>query len=198
MNLKLILSALLLLPCTTYSAHNNAPATTVTSPIAKNSWWTKTKKNVVFGFTALAGIAATVIIYTVKKDQRKALESLLFTAAMYNKVADVEELLNKGISPNFFTTYGESPLYTAAYQGNVRVVSLLLQHGADPNFNANVEGFTPLVQAISGNHPAVVKLLIDADAEPNGDKNAFRPSPASPLKYAVFHNQKEIVEILLT
>jgi ankyrin repeat protein len=197
MSLNIILAALLLLPCTSYSAHNTAPATTLAHPIATKPWWTKTKKNIAFGFTALAGIAATLIIYTVKKNQREALESLLLTAAQYNKVTDVEELLNKGINPNFVDSRNESPLFHAAYNGNERIVLFLLQHGADPNLNAFEERFTPLVQAISGNYPAVVKLLIDADANPNGDRNTFRPGN-TPLVYAIDHNQKEIVEILLS
>ena len=54
---------------------------------------------------------------------------------------------------------------TACENGDENSISLSLKQGLDPNFEYNET--TPLNQAIKGNHPHLVKLLIDAGANVN-------------------------------
>jgi hypothetical protein len=82
--------------------------------------------------------------------------------------------------------------YEAAEEGNEQAVRNLLAVGA------NVDAFTgsigtPLAAACSGGHGAVVKLLLDADADVN-----MSTSHGTPLELAAGDGHRDIVEMLLT
>ena len=75
-------------------------------------------------------------------------------------------LLNAGADPNAFQTNGLTPLMTAARTGNVRVVEALLAHNADVNATTVQLEATALMWAVAAPHPQIVRLLLDAGADP--------------------------------
>ncbi len=53
----------------------------------------------------------------------------------------------------------------ASYHGHASLVSLLVQHGADPN-RLNDRGQSPLAGVVFKNEAEVIKILLDAGADP--------------------------------
>ena len=86
----------------------------------------------------------------------------------------------------------------AAQLGHVDVVRLLLEAGEDPN-RFNPDGFhshaTPLHQAVSSNHPAVVRLLAEHGARLNIQDAIFR---GTPLDWAIYLERTTIADYLRT
>jgi cytohesin len=98
---------------------------------------------------------------------------------------------NLGVNP---------PLHISALvSGNTEIPGLLLRAGADPNTNAlilapqpprNLESMSPLYLAIVNSHPAVVRLLLEAKANPNATHQG------NPLLYPALR-QPESMQALL-
>ena len=82
-------------------------------------------------------------------------------------VAMVATLLDAGADPNATQTSGLTSLMTAARTGNLEVVDAFLAHGADVNAATVSLGATALMWAVAAPHPAVVRVLLDAGADPN-------------------------------
>ncbi|MFO8008909.1 MAG: ankyrin repeat domain-containing protein [Candidatus Brocadiia bacterium] len=61
----------------------------------------------------------------------------------------------------------ETPLHMAAADGNVEVAALLIGAGADIEAQHYHEGATPLILATQAEHRAMVRVLLDAGADPN-------------------------------
>lgn len=101
--------------------------------------------------------------------------------------AAVEELLTRGMDPVF-------GLVRAARVGATDMVSFLLDHGADPN-GALADGFnsTALMAGASGNHPAVVSILVEAGADLNQPDVLGDPA----LNWAAYMGQLEYAEALV-
>ena len=85
--------------------------------------------------------------------------------AAYHDEADlVNELVERGASPNIENRYGITPLYLACLNGNEAIVSRLLKAGADPNSSVS-GGETALMTASRTGKTGAVKALLDAGAE---------------------------------
>ena len=84
-------------------------------------------------------------------------------------------------------------LSTYAYQGNDVAIEIMLTRGADVNFTLE-KGTAPtvLASAIDGRHPATVRLLLGAGANPNAAAAGL-----SPLYGAIRHADTEIIKALL-
>lgn len=66
-----------------------------------------------------------------------------------------------------------SQLMLASYHGHAPLVSLLVQHGADPN-RLNDKGQSPLAGVVFKNEPEVIKILLEAGADPEvGEPSAL-------------------------
>ena len=100
----------------------------------------------------------------------------LMRAAMFLEANRVEELLSEGSDPNWedgsTTVLGAAASetgYRIRYSAKeievqVRIVEMLLAAGADPN--GSVDGWTTLQQASGSASPKVVRVLLDAGADP--------------------------------
>jgi uncharacterized protein len=89
---------------------------------------------------------------------------------------------------------GFTPLGLAAYFGRVDVANVLLVRKADPNVAAsNGFGVAPLHSAVAANQYDIVKLLLDAGANPN----AVQQKDITPLHSAVHLGNAQIVSLLL-
>lgn len=97
----------------------------------------------------------------------------LWSAARRGDAAAVKALLAKGADVNAKSAYGATALSFACDKGDVEVVKILLANKAEVNVKDTFYKATPLSWAISKRHTAIVKLLIDAGAEPADSALAF-------------------------
>lgn len=92
----------------------------------------------------------------------------IFYAARYGSLGAVKLLVKHGATFKF-KRRKNSPIVEAALGGHADVINYFLKHGCDPNVYTST-GETPLMAAISGNNPEVVKLLLKS-----GAKISFEP-----------------------
>jgi len=125
--------------------------------------------------------------------------TLLHRAAQEGKEKMAELLIQKGISVDTRTRYGNTltPLHLAAEKGHLEMVTLLINNGADVNAAARrgYPGWTPLCFAAFNGHEEVVKLLISRGAEVNA--KGKEESNFSPLHLAVFSKKEGLVRLLM-
>ncbi|WP_176217045.1 ankyrin repeat domain-containing protein [Andreprevotia lacus] len=80
----------------------------------------------------------------------------------------LQTLLLRGARLDVHDRDGYGPLHWAALHGQEDVVRILIEHGGAVAVNASSRnGFTPLIQAASGGHVAVIQRLIEAGAYVN-------------------------------
>jgi len=98
--------------------------------------------------------------------------SPIFDACLNGEVDEVRRLLADGYPPNF-AVYGYlSALSAAVDGGNAEVCQRLLEAGADPNYSRPYStsmtcGGTQYPLESAGKDPALIKLLLDAGADPS-------------------------------
>jgi uncharacterized protein len=138
--------------------------------------------------------------------------NLLCNAAYNGKVDSVEWLLNNGENANFsFTNTGENALHyaiskTSEIGDRAEIVKVLIAAGTDVNKktlvgkptlcfmrDAYLKGETPLHRAAAYGNVAIIKMLLDAGAEPsikdaNGD---------TPISWGSWHLRDSTVLRLL-
>lgn len=128
--------------------------------------------------SGLASFGMTQMIEndTDGEDDEEAVSLLekLGDAAMYGKLAKVEQLIAEGADANAITECGKSPLMLAAMYGHKNVMEALLDAGADPNLGSEEEfeeGTTALMCIASSffasNRAEVIKFLVNRGANPN-------------------------------
>jgi ankyrin repeat protein len=99
----------------------------------------------------------------------------LFCAAKEGHQEIVRYLLDRGANPNATNHYGVSVLWIPSQRGLFKIVELLLERGADAEIapsgpeaeERSICGWTPLYAAIKSRQYDVVKLLLQAGANPN-------------------------------
>ena len=102
-------------------------------------------------------------------------------------------LLDAGANPNTRIATGETPIMTCASSGNVDAVRLLIARGADVNMKEPSQKQDALMWAAAERHPNVVRLLVEAGANPQAHtKNGF-----TALHFAARENDLESVRQLL-
>jgi ankyrin repeat protein len=108
--------------------------------------------------------------------------SPLLKACRAGRTDEVESMLKQGFPPNF-TIYGHTTALCEAVQsGHEEVCDLLLCHGADPRLPRPFEtsmvfggAIYPLTLAIP--HPAILKRLLHAGADPNQRCDDWHETP---------------------
>ncbi len=107
----------------------------------------------------------------------------LHWATEYGRPNMVRLLLNlpgsKRVHPDSMGYGNTTPLHVAARIGRRQIVDLLLAAGANPN-TPNMDFSVSLNYAVLWEHEDIVKKLLDAGADPNGNRN----SSHSPLELA--------------
>ena len=126
---------------------------------------------------------ATAILWAAHRDDLDTVARLLDAGADVNTADDhgvtpleraaenasaamVGALLAAGADANAAQTSGLTPLMTAARTGSVAVVQALLGHGAEVNAATAETRSTALMWAVAEPHPDVVRVLLDAGADP--------------------------------
>ena len=89
--------------------------------------------------------------------------------AMRSKnVVVAEALLDAHANPNAVSYLGFTPLSVAIEEDNAEAIALLLKRGADVNLKPRTRRYTPpLHTAVAGHKLALLRLLLEAGAEPD-------------------------------
>ena len=89
----------------------------------------------------------------------------LINAALANRTAIVELLINKHADVMARNAGGFTALHAAAYSGSIPISKLLLDHGAILDDASNKAGVTPLMVAGEENHVALAEFLLIKGAD---------------------------------
>ena len=112
-------------------------------------------------------INAAAVFSNCRRDGSTALS----LAALYGRTACVRALLrHPRVLVDALRTDGRSPLFFAAQRGSLDIASMLLRHARDRGATIAVDraeqgGHTALFMAAKNGHAALVRLLLDADAD---------------------------------
>ena len=93
-------------------------------------------------------------------------QSALITATLAGQDDLARLLLDSKADVSARTQKGMTALHAAAYVGDLTIAKMLIKHGADVNDQDNIAGITPLQAAAEEDHPALVKELVAAGADP--------------------------------
>lgn len=97
---------------------------------------------------------------------------------------------------NYRDVQGYKPLHLAAeYGADTKLLELLCDHGCDPNELDSVNGWTPLIYAVSNGHVRTVESLIThchADIKQCDDKHL------SPIFYACWQGHIGVLNVLMS
>jgi ankyrin repeat protein len=110
--------------------------------------------------------------------ERGAFTPLLF-ASRRGDVASARILLDAGGSLEERAADGYSPLMVATHSDHLPLTKFFLERGANPN--ASGVGYTALHTAVLRGDPALVRLLLDAGADPN--VRITKPAPMERFSY---------------
>ena len=91
----------------------------------------------------------------------------LMFASLHNNVKAMEFLIKSGALIDLRDTTGRTALYIATESDHPEAVACLLLHKANTEHTSLDTEFTPLLAAIYAGNPAIVRLLLDAGANPN-------------------------------
>ena len=102
----------------------------------------------------------------------------LLVAVFEGQQAAVEALLKAGADPNVRSSEGDTPLRTCVEMGNVGMASILLGAGATRAINdwGGLTGYTALGHAADRLDLPMIKLLLDAGADPRAPDEDGRPA----------------------
>ncbi|TVY86829.1 Ankyrin, partial [Lachnellula willkommii] len=120
------------------------------------------------------------------------LKATLMSAIRNKNHKIVEQLLNRGVSPN--TGPHVNALKEAVLAHDEEIVRLLLIYGADPN-DSGRDGVTPLFAAVDKSFLAGATMLLKYGADPD---LVAGPDLESPLAAAVIANMVGMSHLLLT
>ena len=122
---------------------------------------------------ALIEYGADVNAWDVERDMTP-----LLVAVCENELAAVEALLKAGAEPNVCSSEGDTPLRACVERGNVGMATLLLSAGATRTINdwGGLTGYTALGHAARRLDLPMIKLLLDAGADPRAPDEDGRPA----------------------
>ncbi|HMZ80623.1 MAG TPA: ankyrin repeat domain-containing protein [Acidobacteriota bacterium] len=132
-------------------------------------------------------------------------ETLLMSAAYKQNVDLVRFLIDQGADVNARTRFHYTVVHFATPNANsaegektsIAIFQLLVQHGADLNAQG-YSGDTALFYAAGGNHPRLLKFLLDHGADPTIRNKANRSAVDEAWHPAIHSDHTESIQILET
>ncbi|KAK4194345.1 ankyrin repeat-containing domain protein [Triangularia verruculosa] len=128
----------------------------------------------------------------------------LVTAAFFGHSRTIDLLLSQGADMALLgTVLGKpiscTPLQAAAHNGKLEMVKRLLELGSSPKATDNGKFGAPIVAALKAKSPSedVVKVLLDAGADPNVITDEESGSHGYPLLLAVKCGRLDLVKMLV-
>jgi ankyrin repeat protein len=116
----------------------------------------------------------------------------LMLAAINSHFHVAEYLLDRGADILALDSFGQDALYQACqYAGNSRIIRLLLGRGCP--VDRIVDGWTPLIAALSGAHEENVVALLES----HPDVNYITPDSETPLSFAIVNGTVAIARLLI-
>ena len=160
--------------------------------------------------TARRADGVTALLWAAHRDDLTMVDLLLRAGADVNAADDngvtpleraaenaspamVEKLLTAGAGTDVARASGLTPLMTAARTGHLGVVETLLRYVQDVNAATTETHSTALMWAVAGSHPAVVRALLDAGADPR----ASTADGFTPLLYATHNGDIAMADALI-
>jgi len=149
----------------------------------------------------IAVIAVNVYLYQIRQ-HREYLLSLGLHGAAVHYPERIPEIMKLGVEVDELDTNGHSPLYQAVIFKKVAAVRQLLEYEADPNLTSNDPiNPTPLLRATfiatSAEQVEIVKLLLQAGADPNEATHDGESAILRACSTAGNHHAREIVKELI-
>lgn len=120
--------------------------------------------------------------------------SPLHIAAKYNQAKILEALLTRGATVNQTTYDDETALSLACTSGDLEVIKHLLKAKAECSICPK-GGHPPLLSAIEAGKVAIVKLLLNAGADPNQTSD---DDGSSAMNFAINIDNPAIVQLLIS
>lgn len=105
------------------------------------------------------------ILYRQRKDN--SLVDGFVSAAIEGRTGDVQKAIEQDIDVDTINANGSNALYAAAYWGQAEIAQVLIAAGANLEIQDEQSGWTPLMGAVRMNQYAIVKILLEAGANPN-------------------------------
>ena len=130
---------------------------------------------------------------------------VLIEAVCNNNAQIVKILLSNGSDPNAEVKYKDGKCMSALYGAvtlatNVRIVEMLIDAGADPDYMSIITArgakATALAVAVQRNKIPMIKMLLKKGADPNIETINDDGSHITPLAYANYIHNQEIIHLL--
>jgi len=121
--------------------------------------------------------------------------SSLIIAAQYGQEEALNILLNNGAQINAADKNSNNALHMASFNGHYKIVTKLVESGCPINAK-NKKGLTPLMLVAKVGNLAMVKFLLDLNADPNIQTGRYKKGKTA-LIYACLFGHVEIVEHLI-
>jgi uncharacterized protein len=142
---------------------------------------------------ALACLPSALPAQQAPTDREIAVYAGLHAAAANGEVAEIEKLITEGENPNLQDAKSRTPLHVAAFRKHYAVVEALLKRGANANAR-DMQGFDILTLAAVNNDMQLLKLALDAGADP---RRVTGPLDGTALISAAHLGHVEIVRALI-
>ena len=145
------------------------------------------------GFKEITNILANDSFKKLSEADKAQIKKKFFQAAAQGNVAQVTEILNKGIDINVADEQGRTAAMIATYKNYPNVVKVLVEHGADINIRDHMEN-NPFLYAGAEGYLEILKLTIEAGANPT-ILNRFGGTALIPAsEHGYVENVREILE----
>lgn len=141
------------------------------------------------------GVAGTVDHLPLADTRPSALEPWIDTA-MFGSVADLRDLLDRGLDPNAITSSGRIPLLSLVVPDTAKV-KLLIERGANVNARSQLRYSPLLVAAQYREANDTIRLLLANHAEIAGAPEGGRPfAGAHPMFFAAHAGNAALLPVL--